>query len=151
MHDHPGARVESLLAVGYPLVRPAPDAPFALIQGPVHRFDLGLLEMMFTVIIAICFALTWHKRLACGTYIVVTSLAYAPVRFAMDFLRITDGDQADPRYGGLTPAQWECIALFGFGLAMLAYVVRLKKRGEDPTELVLAPEVPPEGVAPAAA
>src|SRR6202034_3898907 len=98
---------------------------FALLHGHAPRFDLGTLELMFTCILAFAFALTWNKRLATGTYVVVASLAYAPVRFAMDFLRITieeDPHNADLRYGfgkiQLTPAQWEAVALFVFGIVM---------------------------------
>ncbi len=68
----------------------------------------------------------------------MTSLAYAPVRFAMDFLRIRGGDGADPRYAGLTPAQWECMALFALGLYMLRVVLRFRARGFDPADLVKA-------------
>ena len=55
-----------------------------------------------------------------------TALCYAPVRFAMDFLRIHESDNADPRYGHLTPAQWACVALFAFGLVMIAHMQKIK-------------------------
>ncbi len=147
VHDHPGAlaSAHTLLAVAYPGARPqfteGPGnhwylGPITLIQGQYPRFDLGLLEVMFTVVLAACFALTWRKRLWTGTYVVVVCLAYGPVRFAMDFLRIRDEEGADLRYAGLTPAQWGCVALVVFGLALLAYVRRLKKRGIDPADAV---------------
>ena len=76
----------------------------------------------------------------------MVSLAYAPVRFAMDFLRITveeDPHNADLRYGfgviQLTPAQWEAAALFVFGIVMAFYVRSLTKRGIDPMDDVMAP------------
>jgi phosphatidylglycerol:prolipoprotein diacylglycerol transferase len=166
VHDHPGAPVTagmpgSFLAVAYPAANPGIATgpgerthlgPIELVMGHYPRFDLGTLELMFTIVLAGLLALTWRKRLPCGTYVVATSLAYAPVRFAMDFLRIRLGDSADPRYGGLTPAQWECILLFAFGLGMLAYVIRLVKQGRDPRDAVMAPEEPvgrQEGPAPA--
>ena len=105
-----------------------------LIHGHFPRYDLGLLELMFTILLAGLIALTWRKKLPTGTYIVVTSLAYSPVRFAMDFLRIRGGEGADPRYAGLTPAQWECTALFAFGLYMLWVVLRFRSRGFDPAD-----------------
>jgi phosphatidylglycerol:prolipoprotein diacylglycerol transferase len=155
VHDHPGTLLSQvhentgsalgrlsdslnhLLAVDYPgLGESVPQDQFALFHGHAPRFDLGLLEMLFTCIIAGAFALTWNKKLATGTYIVVVSLAYAPVRFAMDFLRITtaeDPRNADLRYGfgalTFTPAQWECVVLFVFGIAMAFYIRSLKKRG----------------------
>jgi phosphatidylglycerol:prolipoprotein diacylglycerol transferase len=154
VHDHPGLLLHDakdplhgLLAVAYP--GPGDSVPadkFLLLNGHAPRFDLGLLELMFTCILAFAFALTWHKKLATGTYVVVASLAYAPVRFAMDFLRITieeDPHNADLRYGygviQLTPAQWEAVALFFFGIVMAFYVRSLKKRGIDPMDDVMAP------------
>jgi phosphatidylglycerol:prolipoprotein diacylglycerol transferase len=158
VHDHPGVLLRDardplhgLLAVAYPAAgeMPPPDK-FVLLSGHAPRFDLGTLELMFTIVLALLLALTWHKRLATGTYVVVVSLAYAPVRFAMDFLRITveeDPHNADLRYGfskiQLTPAQWEAVALFVFGIAMAFYVRSLKKRGVDPMNDVMAP--PAEG------
>ncbi|HEY2513629.1 MAG TPA: prolipoprotein diacylglyceryl transferase family protein [Polyangiaceae bacterium] len=152
VHDHPGALLRSvhdplhgLLAVDYPARGEfvAPDK-FALFHGSAPRFDLGLLELLFTIVLAGLIALTWRKKLPTGTYVAVTSLAYAPVRFAMDYLRVPEGDRdfpgsADLRYAGLTPAQWECLALFLFGLAMAFYVRSLKKRGIEPMNDVLAP------------
>jgi phosphatidylglycerol:prolipoprotein diacylglycerol transferase len=145
VHDHPGARAsaDTLLAVAYPL-RPGEGTVtrlgfIELIHGHDPRFDLGLLELMFTVIVAACFALTWRRRLAMGTYIIASALAYAPVRFAMDFLRIPPADGGDTRYAGLTPAQWSCMALFLYGLVMIGYVHWLRARGVDPTEAVRAP------------
>jgi phosphatidylglycerol:prolipoprotein diacylglycerol transferase len=151
VHDHPGMRagLDAALAVQYPT--PSPSAgfelsklthetygPISLIHGSYPRYDLGTLELLFTIVLAGLLAITWTRRLPTGTYVVVTSLAYAPVRFAMDFLRVRDVDGADPRYAGLTPAQWECLVLFVFGLAMLAYVRSLLKKGIDPARLVLA-------------
>ena len=157
VHDHPGALAVkgAFLAVEYPRGFP-PDAnpdyvakmftgprtslgPIEFLHGDLPRYDLGLLELTFTIVLAALIALTWHKKVLTGTYIVVTSMAYAPVRFAMDFLRITDGVNADPRYAGFTPAQWECVALFLLSIAMLVYIRSLKARGFDPASLVMAP------------
>src|SRR5688500_17390111 len=92
--------------------------------------------MLFTCIIAGLFALTWRKKLPTGSYIAAVALAYAPVRFAMDFLRLRDGESSDPRYGELTPAQWQCILLFVFGLAMVAVIRRNIQKGVDPLDKV---------------
>jgi phosphatidylglycerol:prolipoprotein diacylglycerol transferase len=72
----------------------------------------------------------------------VSALAYAPVRFAMDFLRIPESDGGDTRYAGLTPAQYGCVALFLYGIAMIFVVRRLQARGVDVAAAVMAP--PPE-------
>ena len=147
VHDHPGAVAPpgALFAVAYPGARAQVTdgfgthwslGPITFVEGHYPRFDLGLLEVMFTVVLALAFALTWRKRLWTGTYVAVVSLSYGPVRFAMDFLRIRDEDGADPRYGGLTPAQWCCVALTLFGLAVAVHVLRLKRRGIDPGDAV---------------
>jgi phosphatidylglycerol:prolipoprotein diacylglycerol transferase len=162
VHDHPGARAaDTLLAVAYPCAAPFCRVPsdesiitrvgfIQIVHGHYPRFDLGLLELMFTVIVAACFALTWRRRLPVGTYVVASALAYAPVRFAMDFLRIPQSEGGDTRYANLTPAQWSCIALFGFGLYMIAYIRRLRARGIDLVASVRAPPneggPPPHGV-----
>ena len=150
VHDHPGARTtaDTLLAVAYP--RHAGDGTVTklgfieLIQGHDPRFDLGFLELLFTIILAVCFALTWRRRLAVGTYVIVSGLAYAPVRFAMDFLRIPQNDGGDTRYGDLTPAQWACIALFVYAVAMIFYVRRLQASGVDLSQSLREGAEPPQ-------
>jgi phosphatidylglycerol:prolipoprotein diacylglycerol transferase len=156
VHDHPGALAHkgAFLSVQFPSGF-APDdsveivaknfhgarthfGPFIeFLHGDMARYDLGLLEMLFTVCLATLLALTWRKKVPVGSYVVATAMAYAPVRFVMDNYRITQGHDADLRYGGLTPAQWGCIALFLFGAAMLGVVLRNKARGFDPGELVM--------------
>lgn len=143
VHDHQGMRAPEghPLAVAFGPADPADTihaGPIELRFGTVPHFDLGLLEMMFTVVLAGLIALTWRRKLPTGSYIAVVALAYAPVRFAMDFLRVRDVHNADPRYGLLTPAQWACIALFLFGLVMVRHVVRLKRSGHDPLDELLA-------------
>jgi phosphatidylglycerol---prolipoprotein diacylglyceryl transferase len=151
VHDHPGmaAAPGTLLAVAFG--RPERiqkllsfgGGDLELRWGTAPQFDLGLLEMMFTVILASLLALTWRRKLTTGSYVAVTALCYAPVRFAMDYLRVKDIDQADPRFGGLTPAQWSCVALFVFGLVMVWKVQQIKKSGKDPQDLLLPPSTEP--------
>lgn len=149
VHDHPGAvaAAGAPLAVAYPSAIPSftdgpghhiDVGPITFIQGNFPRYDLGLLELMFAIVLASALALTWRRRLATGTYIVVVCLAYAPVRFMMDFLRVRDVQGADPRYGGFTPAQWACIMLFVFGIGVAVYVRRLRVRGVDPADVFRA-------------
>jgi phosphatidylglycerol:prolipoprotein diacylglycerol transferase len=148
VHDHPGARAtaDTLLAVAYP--RHPGDGVVTkfgfieFIHGHDPRFDLGFLELLFTIIVALCFALTWRRRLPIGTYVIASGLAYAPVRFAMDFLRIPASDGGDTRYGDLTPAQWACMALFLYSFLMIFYVRSLQKRGVDLSKSLREP--PPQ-------
>lgn len=120
VHDHMGilAPAGSWLAVAS---GPGPVKrlwAIALHFGNQPRYDLGLIEMFFAVLMAIGFALTWRFGGARGWYVVAASLIYAPVRFALDFLRETDSAMGDIRYFELTPAQWACFLLFAFGVVM---------------------------------
>jgi phosphatidylglycerol:prolipoprotein diacylglycerol transferase len=136
-HDHPGAQAEggALLAVAFPSSNPAaidgPGAhgtlgPITIIHGHHPRYDLGTLELFVTIAIALVCVALWRRRTIPGLYVVLVSLAYAPARFALDFLRIR-GAHGDARYVGLTPAQWLCIALFFVALGVLRHVVVLRR------------------------
>ena len=154
VHDHPGMRATAgtLLAVAFgrperiQKILSVGTGDLELRWGNAPQFDLGLLEMMFTVVLATLLALTWRKKLTTGSYVAATALCYAPVRFAMDFIRVRDVDQADPRYAMLTPAQWSCVALFILGVVMVGKVRQIKKSGIDPQDMLLPPPAlpPPE-------
>lgn len=149
VHDHLGATAApgTWIAVEAPTgARDEVTDHFGFIDfthGHHLRFDLGLLEMIFTVILAASFALTWRRRLPIGTYAVVSALAYAPVRFAMDFLRIPESEGGDTRYWGLTPAQYGCFLLFAFGIYMIFFVRKLAASGVDIIEPLRATEPAP--------
>jgi phosphatidylglycerol:prolipoprotein diacylglycerol transferase len=107
-HDHPGARTNFFLGVKFP-----DSAPFAA------RHDLGLYELLFTLVMtAILFAYAKKPRVP-GRVIGLFATMYAPVRFVLDFLRAHDVERPDERYLALTPAQWACIATLGVGLWLL--------------------------------
>lgn len=151
VHDHPGARAaaDSLLAVAYPIAGPmlpvtkegvpvvpahvarSVFGPITFFHGAYPRYDLGFLELLFTIVLALLIALTWRRRHAVGTYVAVTALAYAPVRFVLDFVRITEGEAADKRYLQLTFAQWMCVLTLALGLFVVAYMRQCKARGVD--------------------
>jgi phosphatidylglycerol---prolipoprotein diacylglyceryl transferase len=112
-HDHPGVLSDAWFAVRFP-------------EG--GRLDLGLIELVATIPLAIVFAYLWRKPRLFGTYLALTALYYAPLRFALDFWRAREGvASADPRYAALTPAQWACIALFVYGVAMAIFVLRRRR------------------------
>jgi len=105
VHDHPGALSNAWFAVKYP--------PQYLQEGYDGRFDLGLIEMVLTIPLAIACTVLWRRKVfrPNGFYVALTLVAYAPVRFFLDFLRVQPGDAifrgaTDHRYWGLTPAQW---------------------------------------------
>ena len=109
-HDHPGRHTSFFLAVRYP-------------DGPRH--DLGLDEALWAAGIALTFAWLRHRRRQpLGTYVSILTIAYAPVRFVLDFLRATDVPEPDARYFGLTPAQWGCIFVLFAGIGLLIWTRR---------------------------
>jgi len=120
-HDHPGVLSNAWFAVQYP-------------GG--GRFDLGLLELVLTIPLMVSFLWLARKPQPWGLFIALACISYAPLRFALDFLREHDsvpGDlrgAIDPRYFYLTPAQWECFALLAFGLFLLRRVLNAVARGE---------------------
>lgn len=103
-HDHPGRHTDFFLAVRYP-------------DGPRH--DLGLDELLFTIVIAVVLFLYARRPRVPGRVIGLFATMYAPVRFGLDFLRARDVALPDERYAGLTPAQWACIACLATGVWLL--------------------------------
>ncbi len=69
-HDHPGLASDAWFAVQYP-------------GG--GRFDLGLYEMLLTIPLALAFLWLRRKPRPWGFYVGAITIAYAPVRFALDF------------------------------------------------------------------
>jgi phosphatidylglycerol:prolipoprotein diacylglycerol transferase len=142
VHDHPGrlASAASWLTVAWPT---GPDdgivhalGPLRYVYGSTSRYDLGLIECVLTIPLALAFTMIWKRRVPLGFYTAVVCLTYAPVRFALDFLRVTDVPEADRRYGSLTFAQWFCIAMFGAGIAVVA---RMRSHALQPADAPLAP------------
>jgi phosphatidylglycerol:prolipoprotein diacylglycerol transferase len=116
VHDHLGAPATSALAVEF---GPGPVTSyglFAVHHGDAPRYDLGLLELFFTIAMAAAFAVMWRKKRPPGSYLVALCLVYPPVRFVLDFWRLAADDGGDERYLRLTPAQWACFAFFLVGV-----------------------------------
>lgn len=103
VHDHPG--FETTFPLGVPM-------------GGVVRHDLGLYELLYTIVLFAVVRVGTRRRRPDGWVVAVAATSYAPVRFAFDFLRVRDAT-----YLGLTPAQWACIPLLALGLA---FVVRVR-------------------------
>jgi phosphatidylglycerol:prolipoprotein diacylglycerol transferase len=114
-HDHVGRLSDSPLAVDFPALL----GPGGTYLPPGSRFDLGLIEMLLTIPIAIATIWFARKPRRAGAITGFISVLYAPVRFSLDFLRATDLASSDARYLGLTPAQWLSIALLGVGTWLL--------------------------------
>lgn len=132
VHDHLGAPSDLWFAVQVPTAVPG------VFEG---RLDLGLIECALTIPLAVAFAILWRRDpfRPSGFYAGWMSIAYAPVRFFLDFFRQDPKENAfvgDPRYGGLTPAQWACFGLLGLGI----WFLRMSSKGprtepkEEPAE-----------------
>ncbi len=119
VHDHPGMRSDLWFAVAFE-------------NG--GRFDLGLYEMVFALILAMVCLILARKPRPPGFFLGFTMLAYAPVRFALDFLRAEPGQiaGADPRYFMLTPAQWASFVMVGAGFALLWRAGSSDEVGNEP-------------------
>jgi phosphatidylglycerol---prolipoprotein diacylglyceryl transferase len=110
VHDHPGLRSDAWYAVRYP-------------GG--GRLDLGLYELLITLPLLVVFLVLQKRPRPWGFYAGVMCSYYAPLRFLLDFLRVRPVESAgpfagagDPRYLGLTPAQWCCVPLFALGIVL---------------------------------
>lgn len=133
VHDHPGRETSHWLGAQYyhPHANSKPtfsdSSSWGLLYDPsqtLGRFDLGFIEFLFTVPLALAFILLWRRKpRASGFFAGWMSILYAPVRFGLDFLRIEPGagHEGDPRYAGLTPAQWACFGLLALGIWLVWY------------------------------
>jgi phosphatidylglycerol:prolipoprotein diacylglycerol transferase len=110
VHDHIGAPTDFALGMWFP-----PDHFAAGV-----RHELGLYEMLLTLPLMAWFFWLGRRDQPPGTFLGWFFTLYAPVRFGLDFLRNDDLAFQDVRYLGLTPAQYGVIALFLFGVALLA-------------------------------
>lgn len=102
--DHPGPRTT------LPFAYPYPDGA---------RHNMGLYEMVFTLLILFPANLLLRRRKPpAGSYIAMNCLLYGAGRFALDFLRATDRTDADPRYFGLTLGHYCSLGIFLLGMAV---------------------------------
>lgn len=140
VHDHPGKIVDAdhFWAVG-PWKCRCPEGAAELYQttccastGDIYRYDLGLMEFLFLVVLSlfIYFVFDWRKAKP-GRLVGMISLGYGVVRFLLDFMRASKSSAGvgvtDLRYGGLTPAQYLALTFFAVG-AWLLFVRRPQDR-----------------------
>jgi phosphatidylglycerol:prolipoprotein diacylglycerol transferase len=114
IHDHPGARSTSALAVDWP-------------GGP--RFDLGLLELMLVPLLIVAVLVVARRTRRPGALITTLALLYPPIRFPLDYLRASAAEGGDVRYFGWTPGQYASAGLFLVGLWLLRRTLR---RADEP-------------------
>jgi len=124
VHDHPGSQSDFFLAI-------------EMLDG-VQRHDLGFYELLYTIPWAIFFSVTeWRDKKAGRVkppwwFSSWAAIVYAPTRFFFDFLRARDTDLPDPRYLGLTPAQWVAVGLLVLGVLGLRASARKRRAGVQP-------------------
>lgn len=112
-HDHLGARTDSPFGVNVPPSR----YPFAEADHVIRAHDLGLYEFLLWIpLILMVVALERIKGRRPGFLLGALAVAYSIPRFLFEFLRV---EQSDPRYAGLTFAQWASIAAFAIGLQLI--------------------------------
>ena len=120
VHDHPGKVTDFFLAVDNYQYGSLPIAP---------RHDLGLYEVFWSAAMIVLFAMLDRKPRPHGFYTGLITVAYAPFRFMLDFLR-----EADATYLGLTPGHYSAI----LALALGAYVLwRAYKHPVEPSPALL--------------
>jgi phosphatidylglycerol:prolipoprotein diacylglycerol transferase len=103
--DHPGLPTHAFFGERY--------------TDGVVRHNLGLEEAVYTMFVAGLFYVLARKKRPETFFVAMLAIVYAPVRFALDSLRI-----ADTRYGGLTPGQYGSIALLFVGFVLFAHAHR---------------------------
>jgi phosphatidylglycerol:prolipoprotein diacylglycerol transferase len=114
VHDHIGRLSAFPLAIQFP-------------GGARH--DLGFYELLFTLLVMLpAVVLLVRRPRRPGAIIAWLALLYAPARFLGDFLRNTDLPGADPRFAGLTFAQYGCIALAAVGSVFAVRLLRAAPR-----------------------
>ena len=110
VHDHPGKLSHSILAVRFP-------------GGP--RQDLGLDEALILFALAALLSALSARGKMTGRLLPLAAVIYGVNRFALDFLRADDLVYfSDRRYAGLTPAQYVCFVMVGWGIWRLIKPMR---------------------------
>jgi phosphatidylglycerol---prolipoprotein diacylglyceryl transferase len=98
----------------------------------IRAWNLGFLELLYLIPVnafVLWYAFRSSKRPNAGMVTVLTGVLYAPVRFFIDFLRFSE---TDPRYFGLTFAQWASMLAFGGAVALAIKIAR----GGQPAETI---------------
>lgn len=116
-HDHPGSvtafplsvslrspEAQSFIRAAYEDAGRSSELPAELGQLGFH--DLGWYELVYLASVVVPAMLLLDRRpRSIGRMLPAFLLLYAPARFLLDFLRLTD-----VRYASLTPAQWTLLA-----------------------------------------
>ncbi len=122
-HDHPGYFTSSWFSVKWPVNH---QDQWMNVHEFAGRHDLGLYEFLYTfVMLAVFYALNRKGKKFAGFTTALLFVMYAPMRFALDFLRT-----ADLRYLGLTPAQYLAFVMFAVGIGMFILLPKTPQHPE---------------------
>ena len=120
-YDHPGYLTDFAMGMAYPYNMPLKDPiKFWLVDGDINtnvRHNLGFYEFLWAVGVSAYFFTQRNKAHKAGFFLAVFLVAYIPVRFLFDFLRVQDG-----RWLGLTPGQFAAIVLLFFSFLLIKHV-----------------------------
>jgi phosphatidylglycerol:prolipoprotein diacylglycerol transferase len=106
VHDHPGIESDLFLAV-------------ANYNGEgIARHDLGLYEVLWSLVMTPVVLWLGRTPRPLGFFTALVPIAYATVRFGLDFLRETPAYGGDVRYFGLTPGHYASLAMLVAGLSV---------------------------------
>lgn len=127
IYDHPGTPTQFFLGETY-------------LDGIV-RHNHGLYLSIDGFLLALLFFFLWKRnpRRPFGTYTILVLLWHGTTRFFLDFFRATDLAISDPRYAGLTAAQYGSVIMVVGGGA-LWYAVTHGKAHQTKTAKTKAAE-----------
>lgn len=142
VHDHMGRQTDFFLGTDYPkkeiaergLLDSYPGIRGLASDALVRIHNLGMYELLYLLPInAVILWLAFRKKPhPAGMLAILLGLFYAPVRFFLEFLRL---NETDPRYAGMTFAQWASIAAFGAAAWAFVYVLRHGKPATPAADL----------------
>ena len=129
-HDHPGTITRFPLAISlasldaqayvtrvYENAGLIAELPSAAALSTMGFHDLGWYEFLYLAAVVVPLTLWWGRaERRPGFFLGAFALLYAPVRFALDFLRV-----GDARYFGLTPAQYAALGLLVLAVSTLRH------------------------------
>lgn len=139
VHDHMGRATTYWTGTDYPTAEvrgrvcevvdkqySCPDWVDQLPEPVARMHNLGMYELAYLIPVNILILwLAFRKKQSnAGMLAVLLGVLYAPVRFFMEYLRF---NETDPRYAGLTFAQWCSIVAF---LAASYFLVEIIRKGK---------------------
>jgi phosphatidylglycerol:prolipoprotein diacylglycerol transferase len=116
VHDHPGTPTSLPFGINLTGTVWTHDTPYGSEPLTIRVHDLGLEELLCLIPIAAALWLLAIRRRRPGMLAVIFGLAYAPIRFGLDFLRASC---TEPTHPGLTTGQWGCIVMLLLAIAGL--------------------------------